>query len=117
MKSYSVTCMGADAWQTQGGRRASGPPGQRSLPSVSPGQALPHPGSSLPAPRGAVWADQVGTTPLLFLGLSQLRQEWQRRTWHACVPTRVCTCVLVCVEHMTRNLGGCSLEMPSCHVA
>ena len=50
MKSYSVSRMGADAWQTQGGCRASGPPGQSSLPSVSPGQARPIPAAPrLPA--------------------------------------------------------------------
>lgn len=50
MKSYSVSRMGADAWQTQGGCRASGPPEQSSLPSVSPGQARPIPAAPrLPA--------------------------------------------------------------------
>lgn len=97
MKSYSVSRMGADAWQTQGGCRASGPPEQRSLLCL---QGMPVPSRQLPTclPRGAVRADQVGTTPLLFLSLSQLRQAWQRRTWHTCVPMRVYTCVLVCVE-------------------
>ena len=68
----------------------------------------PVPSQQLPACPlgGAVEADpdQVGTTPLSFLGLSQFRHAWQRTAWHTCIHT----CVLVCAERLLS--GGAQLS-------